>query len=457
MVGREACPRECPRIPVRPVYDSAMRTLFVLSLTCAIALTAVPDAFSQGAPAGTPSGKQSKPAAKPPTPKPPTPTTKAPPAGKAAAAPKKPTVTADPAEKPKRVYVVPMGVRGKGVFGLDIHAQPYGAVVKDIDEKKPDVVVFILDSADLDSVRYLGDDPRKFGMFDDDSMRALSRDLHEVVDRNGCDAVMIIRDAVGYSALLGLNWSNMYMTESARLAGLSRIKERTEVEDPEVKAKFREAFVGICNGFLIAGGYNPSIGLAMMRDDKMLSATFKGREIVWTEDASGTWVVDGSPERITANFNAELAEELGVSDGTVSDDPATMIDDMMYQRGYRSFERIPEDGAVIVNEYIEGWRKALADIVEAYPKYEEALGDATGANEKKFVQKAKSILESVLAKLKKYPAIEMKLRQEFGITKLEIETEILRLQERLRGLNKSGTAPASGGRQRGGGGIGAGS
>jgi hypothetical protein len=319
-------------------------------------------------------------------------------------------------------------------------------------------VVFILDSADLDSVRYLGDDPRKFGMFDDDSMRALSRDLHEVVDRNGCDAVMIIRDAVGYSALLGLNWSNMYMTESARLAGLSRIKERTEVEDPEVKAKFREAFVGICNGFLIAGGYNPSIGLAMMRDDKMLSATFKGREIVWTEDASGTWVVDGSADRITANFNAELAEELGLSDGTVSDDPITMIDDMMYQRGYRSFERMSADGAVIVNEYIEGWRKALEDIVEAYPKYEEALGDATGANEKKFVQKAKSILESVLAKLKKYPAIEIKLRQEFGITRLEIETEILRLQERLRGLNKSGSQPTGGGRQRGGGGgIGAGS
>jgi len=436
-----------------------MRHFCVLSIACALALTGASDVLAQNAPAAPPSGKQSKPAAKPagkPAAKPTT--TKDQAAGKPTATPKAPTVTAAPAEKPKSVYVVPMGVRGKGVFGLDIHAQPYGAVVKDIDEKKPDVVVFILDSADLDSVRYLGDDPRKFGMFDDDSMRALSRDLHEVVDRNGCDAVMIIRDAVGYSALLGLNWSNMYMTESARLAGLSRIKERTEVEDPEVKAKFREAFVGICNGFLIAGGYNPSIGLAMMREDKMLSATFKGREIVWTEDASGTWVVDGSADRVTANFNAELAEELGLSDGTVSDDPITMIDDMMYQRGYRSFERMPEDGAVIVNEYIEGWRKAFEDIVEAYPKYEEALGDATGANEKKFVQKAKSILESVLAKLKKYPAIEIKLRQEFGITRLEIETEILRLQERLRGLNKSGSQPTGGGRQRGGGGgIGAGS
>jgi len=446
-----------------------MRRFCLVSVLCVIALLGASEASAQNAPTAPASGKQSKPAAKPgttpaakpatpPASKPSTPAgTKGQAAGKSAASAKPPAAAAAPAEKPKSVYVVPMGLRGKGVFGLDIHAQPYGEVVKDIEAKKPDVVVFILDSADLDSVRYLGDDPRKFGMFDDDSMRAMSRDLHEVVDRNGCEAVMIIRDAVGYSALLGLNWSNMYMTESARLAGLSRIKERTEVEDPEVKAKFREAFVGICNGFLIAGGYNPSIGLAMMRDDKMLSATFKGREIVWTEDASGTWVVDGSPERITANFNAELAEELGLSDGTVSDDPAGMIEDMMYQRGYRSFERMPEDGAVIVTEYIDGWRKALADIVESYPKYEEALGDATGANERKFLQKAKSILESVLSKVKKYPAIEMKLRQEFGITKLEIETEILRIQERLRGLNKSGSAPAGGGRQKGGGGPGVGS
>jgi len=447
-----------------------MRNICLLSSLCALLVFGASDAFAQTSPSGTPQGgKQSKPDQRPgttpsgkpsaaPSAKPAAPSsTKAPSTTKQASASKAAAATSTPVEKPKSVYVVPMGLRGKGVFGLDVHAQPYGAVVKDIDAKKPDVVVFILDSADLESVRYLGDDPRKFGMFDDDSIRAMSRDLHEVVDRNGCEAVMIIRDAVGYSALLGLNWPNMYMTESARLAGLGRIKERTEVEDPEVKAKFREAFVGICNGFLVAGGYNPSIGLAMMRDDKLLSATFKGREIVWSEDAAGTWVVDGSPDRITANFNAELAEELGLSDGTVSDDPATMIEDMMYQRGYRTFERMPEDGAVIVGEYIEGWRKALDDIVEAYPKYEEALGDATGANEKKFLQKAKGILETILSKLKKYPAIEAKLRQEFGLTKLEVETEILRLQERLRGLNKSGSQPAGGGRQKGGGGPGLGS
>jgi hypothetical protein len=301
-------------------------------------------------------------------------------------------------------------------------------------------------------VRYLGDDPRKFGIFDDDGIRKMSRNLKEVIEKVGAEPIMIVRDAVGYSALLGLSWPNMYMTDSARLMGLERIQERTNVADPEVRAKFREAFVGICNGFLISGGYDPAIGLAMMREDKMLSASFKGRDIVWSDDAKGTWVVDGSTERITAHFTSEMAEELGLSDGTVSDDDATMIEDLMYQRGIRSFERMPQGGEVLVREYIEGWRKGLADCAKSYPQYQEAMGDAQGKDEKKNLTKAKGILEKVLSIIKKYPAVAIKLNQEFGLSKLEVETELLRLQERIRGLSKSTAPPPSGGGKKGGGG-----
>jgi len=354
----------------------------------------------------------------------------------------------------KSVYVVPMGIKKNGMFGLDIHPQVYELIAKDIVEKRPDIVVFVLNSADLDSVRYLGDDPRKFGIFDDDSQRKMSRDLKEAVEKVGATAIMIIRDAVGYSALLGLSWPNMYMTESARLMGLERIQERLQVTDPEVLAKFREAFVGICTGFLVAGGYSPSIGLAMMRPEKKLSAAFKGREVVWTEDDKGSVLVDGS-EKHTAQFTAESAELLGLSDGTVSDDDATMIEDLMYQRGFRNFRRMNE-GEVLVQEYIDGWRKALADCVKAYPQYQEAIGNAQGKDEKKYVQKAKGILESVISKMKKYKAVEIMLNKD-GITRINMETEVLKLQERIRGLGKSTAPPAGGGRKGGGGGMGPGS
>ena len=399
---------------------------------------------------------QSKPATTPPaTSKPAKPATQSAKATPKVVASKEPSVSAATViatEKPKTVYVVPMGLKDKGQFGLDIHPQVYEQIAKDITEKRPDIVVFVLNSADIDSVRYLGDDPRKFGIFDDDGIRKMSRNLKEVIEKVGAEPIMIVRDAVGYSALLGLSWPNMYMTDSARLMGLERIQERTNVADPEVRAKFREAFVGICNGFLISGGYDPAIGLAMMREDKMLSASFKGRDIVWSDDAKGTWVVDGSTERITAHFTSEMAEELGLSDGTVSDDDATMIEDLMYQRGIRSFERMPLGGEVLVREYIEGWRKGLADCAKSYPQYQEAMGDAQGKDEKKNLTKAKGILEKVLSIIKKYPAVAIKLNQEFGLSKLEVETELLRLQERIRGLSKSTAPPPSGGGKKGGGG-----
>lgn len=354
-------------------------------------------------------------------------------------------------EKSKSVYIVPMGIEDKGQFGLDIHPQVYEQIAKDITEKRPDIVVFVLNSADLSSVRYLGDDPRMLGLFDDDGIRKMTRDLKEVIEKVGAESIMIVRDAVGYSVLLGLSWPNMYMTDSARLMGLERIQERTKAEDPEVYAKFREAMIGICNGFLISGGYDPNIGMAMMREDKMLSATFKGREIVWSDDAKGTWVVDGSKEKITAHFNSEMAEDLGLSDGTVSDDGATMIEDLMYLRGTRNYERLPQDGEILVRQYIDGWRKGLEDCVKSYPKYQEALGEAQGKDEKKNLSKAKGILEKVLSILKKYPAVAIRLNQQFGISRLEIETELLTLKDRIRGLGKS-TAPPSGGRGKGGGG-----
>lgn len=427
-------------------YDPVMNcTKFLFAIAVASITLFDMSASAQSKPATTPpaSSKTAKPI-KPP----------------AKVAPKaEPAATASviATEKPKTVYVVPMGLKDKGQFGLDIHPQVYEQIAKDIAEKRPDIVVFVLNSADIDSVRYLGDDPRKFGIFDDDGIRKMSRNLKEVIEKVGAEPIMIVRDAVGYSALLGLSWPNMYMTDSARLMGLERIQERTKVDDPEVYAKFREAMVGICNGFLIAGGYDPAIGLAMMREEKMLSATFKGREIVWSDNAKGTWVVDGSTERINAHFTPEMAEELGLSDGTISDDDTTMIEDLMYLKGIRNFERMPQGGEVLVREYIDGWRKGLADCAKSYPQYQEALGDAQGKDEKKNLTKAKGILEKVLSIIKKYPAVAIKLNQEFGISKLEVETELLRLQERIRGLSKSTSPPPSGGGKGGGGGLGPGS
>lgn len=395
---------------------------------------------------GNATAQSKSPTAPPAATKPATPP-KAPAKGKATAKPAAAPATAPatapavPAEQVKTVYVVPMGFRGTGQFGLDIHPSVYEKVVADVAEKKPDLVVYILNSADVDTVAYMGDDPREAGVFDDDSIRKMTRDLKAAIAASGAEQVMVVRDAVGYSALLGLSWPDMYMTEGARLMGLSRIQERTQVEDPEVFAKFREAFVGICNGFLVSGGYNPSIGLAMMRPEKMLSASFKGREITWREDDKGTWVVDNSDKKF-AGFTAQSAEELGLSDGTVADDLPAMLEDLMYLRGFREYQRIPEDGEAIVREYVDGWRKAYETCKKSFETFQEAMGNASGKDELKSLNQAKSAIDKVLGIMKKYPAVAIRLNREFGAGRVDLETEALKIQERIRALRK---APPSGG------------
>ncbi len=409
-----------------------------LALATAVALT------------GNALGQSKSPPTTPPTTTKPATGQKSPATGKASAkpaasakttAPAAPPPAAVSAEQVKTVYVVPMGFRGTGQFGLDIHPSVYEKVAADVAAKKPDLVVFVLNSADVDTVAYMGDDPREQGVFDDDSIRKMTRDLKASINATGAEQVMVVRDAVGYSALLGLSWPDMYMTENARLMGLSRIQERTQVEDPEVFAKFREAFVGICNGFLVSGGYNPSIGLAMMRPEKMLSASFKGREITWREDDKGTWIVDNSDKKF-AGFSAQSAEELGLSDGTVADELPAMLEDLMYQRGFREFQRMPEDGELLVQEYVDGWRKAYESCKKSFETYREAIGNASGKDELKYLNQAKSTIDKVLALMKKYPAVAIRLNREFGASRVQLETEALQIQERIRGLRK---APPSGG------------
>ncbi len=344
-------------------------------------------------------------------------------------------------EDRKSVYVVPMGFPGTGQFGLDIHPSVYEKVAVDITQKKPDIVVYVLHSADVDQVAYMGDDPTERGIFEDDSMRDGMRKLKEAVRAAGAEQVMVIRDAVGYGALLGLYWPDMYMTSRARLAGLNRIQERTQVEDAEVRAKFQEAFVGICNGFLVSGGYPDVIGLAMMRPEKLLSATYKGREIVWTDNDKGAWVVDNAKDRV-AGFTAQSAEELGLSDGTVADEDGAMLEDLMFQRGVREFDRMSDDGEKLVRGYVDGWRKALEDCKQAFESYQEAMGNAQGKDEKRYLSQARSILEKVLATFKKYPAVALRARS-FGAGKLQLEVELEKLKERIKSLSRQ--APSQGG------------
>ncbi|MCE9620381.1 MAG: hypothetical protein K8R92_10830 [Planctomycetes bacterium] len=340
----------------------------------------------------------------------------------------------DPSKAPK-IYVIPMGLNGNGQIGTDIRLSIYEKVAKDVKEKKPDLIIFQLESADVNRRDYLQDDDRaERGRMDFEDARKMVSLLKD--DLGGIPQVMWVKDSVGFSTALALAWPDLYMSSNARLWGMARVMEFVRHPDHEVVRKFLAAWTGIANGFLRRGGYPPELGLAMMRPEKTLSVSWDGRNLIWRDDTKGTFLVDGD-EKAVANFDAKTAEDLGLCDGI-----ADSVEDLMFLLGYREWDdslgKSNQDGVKIVSDYIAEWRKAYTKSIESFGEYEKNQQDP------KKINSARQSLEKVRDTMKKYPAVEFRWKLERGVDMNKVDTLILELKEK----GKSNTSGGSGGLRR---------
>lgn len=355
-----------------------------------------------------------------------------------------PANESDPSEsKVPVVYVVPMS----GQMGTDIHPSIYEEVVKDVMEVQPDVVVYQLKSADIDNNFYLAgnDDRREFGLAKIGEYRDLVRTLHEKLDAR---QVMWVEDSVGLGSLLALSWPEMYMSEGARLWGLARVSGMAAGwSDADVASKMLNAWVGMGNGFLQIGGYPLEIGWAMMRPEYNLSASFKGREVTWANDTAGQWVVDSSADNV-ANFNASLAEDMGLSQGTVEN-----LDDLMFLMGYREYDEA-DSGKEMVEKYVSDWRRTFDRCKTWWADAQQKMGWATGDDAIKYLGSAKTDLERILRACRQYPAVEARWQQDYGMSILQLELQIEGIKDQIGDMRRGnqGRGRSGGNRGRGGGG-----
>lgn len=332
------------------------------------------------------------------------------------------------------VYFVPM----RGQMGTDVHPTIYKDVVKDILAKKPDLIVYELNCADVNNIFYLNDDdPQEASQFMLGEYRDLVKMLRE--DLRDIPQVMWVHDSVGFGSLMALAWPDMYMTSDARLSGLGKVLAPVmSWRDPDVRAKMLAAWTGIGKGFIDQGGYDLVIGEAMMRPEKSLSCSFVGREVTWRPDNEGTWIIDDDPKR-TATFTAQLAEDVGLCDGI-----ADTRDDLMFLLGYREYREVADSGA-IVDRYIESWRRAYEQCFTWAEEYQDALGWARGEEAVKYLGQAKERLERILSQMIKYPAVEHRIRAATGITRTFVEIQIEQLREQIRALRSGGRNQGLGG------------
>lgn len=326
-------------------------------------------------------------------------------------------------------YMVPM----IGQMGTDIHPAGFEETMEDIRAKKPDVVVFVLRSADIDKLMYIDeqDDPREVGLALIDEYRQLVSSLHDKMPAE-IRQVMWVEDSVGFGSLVAMAWEEMYMKPGARLAGLRRISAIAGGwRDPDVAAKMMAAWTGIGKGFLEYGKHDIKIGEAMMRPQYQLSATFVGRDVEWFLSDEGEWVLDSFQEA-TVNFDSRLAEDVEVSKGT-----ADTLEDLAFLLGYREFKVIQDLESSKVHKYQESWRRAFENSKKAWGDFRQHMSWAKGDDWLKFTGAAKNDLEDILQAMTRFKAVEYRMSNEVGIDSGWLRTQIGMLKQQIADAKKA--------------------
>ncbi|TVQ54117.1 MAG: hypothetical protein EA377_06490 [Phycisphaerales bacterium] len=340
--------------------------------------------------------------------------------------------------------VVPM----RGQMGTDIHPSAYREVVEAIKRDRPDVVIWKLDCSHLDDLMISFADPTEQGMA---HLLEEYRELVTMLQQELSDfrQVMWVQDSVGVSSLIAMAFPEMYMAPDANLVGLEQIFSMAAGwQDEDVRAKMVAAWVNIANSFIIRGGHQSVLGEAMIRPDRYLSGRWRGREVRWSLNLDGEFIVSSSRSR-TANFNAKMAEDFAISKGT-----AETLDDLALLMGYREYRVLEDKAPLLVERHIEDWRSAYDRVVDLNREIQRHMRLAGEEDPIRHLSGARQNVRQIRGMMRRYPALENRLMVVHGMSRLALQVQEEQLTEQIRSLQQGGGRGGGGGGGFGGGGGG---
>jgi hypothetical protein len=211
--------------------------------------------------------------------------------------------------------------------------------------------------------------------------------------------------------------------------------------DSDIRAKMMAFWTGAAKSFLERGGYAHELGDAMLDPEFKLSVSWKGRDANWRLDESGEYLVDGNDKQ-SANFTAKSAEDFCISQGT-----AESLDDLVLMLGYREYFVVDGIGESTIERYVEEWRNALAKAKEALEEYQKFRGWAAGEDTLKYLGRARAALETVISAIDRHDAVKIRLRDELGVQRHDLQVQLEMLKEQIIAAKNSGS---SGGGRTGG-------
>ena len=334
-----------------------------------------------------------------------------------------------------------------GQMLTDIRLENYEKAAEALEELSPDLVVIEVECKDSEDPWAASQgwiDPRERGLFDDKQLMGIARLFR--VRLKTIPQVVWVKDSVGLSTILVLAWDRIYMAPNARLSGTEAFLRQTGftgVPDEEVRAKMTAAWVNRPIGIGKLGGRSAHLMKSLVDHREYLSGTWKGKDVEWRGDMEGQFVLDGSDEYIPS-FNAVFAEEFRISEATVAS-----LEELLLLTGIREYHLVGEKVNGDLQKYREGWRRKYADAKRLWGDYGQFRGWATGANLVAYLGKCKNTVVSLIGILQRYPAVEVRMRVEYGLTLEGLKQLRDQLQDEIR-------AAGQGGGGRGGGGSGGG-
>ena len=299
-----------------------------------------------------------------------------------------------------RVYYAEL----KGEFGTDITQTPIRRAIKDAQDNKADVIIFMLENEIKmrDGSEVQND---VAGLFDQIfRAEAITPIFVEEIPKQWPKqpkVVFWVKQAMGGASLLPFVCPNIYMSSEARIGGIGYLTEMINRGDKVVADKQYSLRLGHARGWFIAGGYDPRLLHAMAVRDFVLSAKITGDsieyfermadplkgEILLTDDGAGA-NVDSMGDRVRAvgndvlTLDSKTARTLRISKGTTDS-----LDDLMFQLGLdRTGKIIPGRSKQIM----EGWSRDVADATKRLQALWREYNEVTVAEPGGFDERSKA-------------------------------------------------------------------
>lgn len=283
------------------------------------------------------------------------------------------------------VYVVEL----EGYYGRDVAPTPLRQIIKDAAANKPQYLILVVDNAwETFSGQEFDDTVQMFDQLflTEDIEPVFTKELPEILGYTP-KIVVWVKNAMGGAAFLPFNFDTIYFAPDGRMGGIGNLLEMFgSTGDERVREKQFSLRLGHARGMANRGGYDGRIVEAMARSDYVLSYRIEnGRPVLseglpktelgeklLTDDGQGE-NVDSDEERArglgndTLTLTADVARDLGISDGTV-DSIEDLLWELQIERRHRMIEGRSERILEQWTGSIESAERQLRDLLEEFAR-----------------------------------------------------------------------------------------